>query len=147
MNVKWSMMIALALFVFLTTKREPSMVELKRRYKIMRDHIPQDSKYSILKEPIPLTGFRKAPWSSEIGYNVNKGGEIGICMDQDVNSMMAVLIHELAHVTVEEYDHSKEFFDNMQEIRQLAIESGVYQPSMTKTQYCGGHISDKNITS
>ena len=38
--------------------------------------------------------------TTNVGFNSNKGDNIAVCVDGDVNSIMHVLLHELAHCTV-----------------------------------------------
>jgi hypothetical protein len=77
-----------------------------------------------------------------IGSNVNKGYEIYICLDgDDVNSAMYILIHELAHMSVPEYDHSDHFWKNFDELRYFAEGLGVYVETGTR-KYCGDQINE-----
>jgi hypothetical protein len=84
-------------------------------------------------------------WDKEngpIGSNVNKGYEIYICLDgDDVNSAMYVLLHELAHMSVPEYDHTKNFWAHFEKLKKISIQSGVYTPHGTRT-YCGDVVKD-----
>ena len=143
--VAFVILIILAGITVKNTEQPNSLKELKERYTIFREYLKSvpnlPEKYEPVKNPVVVVGFKRFPWSSEVGYNTNKGGEIGVCTDNDPNSMMHVLIHELAHMTVKEYDHSPEFFKNMNELKAMAIKCGVYTP-MKPTKYCGGEISD-----
>ena len=77
-----------------------------------------------------------------IGSNVNKGYEIYICLaGDDVNSATYVLLHELAHMTVSEYDHSNAFWENFKKIKELAASSGIYVKNGNRN-YCGDSIHD-----
>ena len=77
-----------------------------------------------------------------IGSNVNKGYEIYICLDgDDVNSAMYVLIHELAHMSVKEYDHSGDFWTNFKKLKEIAIENGLYTRQGARG-YCGDVVRD-----
>ncbi len=78
----------------------------------------------------------------ELGYNINKGHEIAICYDKDVNSMFHVLLHELAHSTVPEYDHSDKFWKNTEKLTTVASGAGLYRPIEHKKTYCGQSIRD-----
>jgi hypothetical protein len=84
-------------------------------------------------------------WSKDngpIGSNVNKGYEIYICLDgNDVNSAMYVLLHELAHMSVPEYDHTNKFWEHFEKLKKIAINTGVYVPIGTRT-YCGDVVKD-----
>ena len=84
-------------------------------------------------------------WSKNkgpIGSNVNKGYEIYICLDgNDVNSAMYVMIHELAHMSVPEYDHTTKYWTNFSKLKKLCIDNGFYTASSVRT-YCGDVIKD-----
>jgi hypothetical protein len=54
---------------------------------------------------------------------------------------MYVLLHELAHSTVDDYDHSKEFWENFKELREIAVAAGIYTP-IKESRYCGQTIKD-----
>jgi uncharacterized SAM-binding protein YcdF (DUF218 family) len=78
----------------------------------------------------------------ELGYNTNKGYEIGLCLDGTVNQIFHVLLHELAHSTVSEYEHSTNFWQNFKELRELATKIGIYEPVNSSEKFCGKYISD-----
>jgi len=142
-------MIAFILLLFvniwlLSQTREPQkMIEIKERYKILRDHLTEteNEKFHMLTRCTPLTGFTKMV--DEVGYNTNKGSEIAICLDGEVNDIFHVLIHELAHSTLDEYSHSPEFWKNYKELREICIELGIYKKINEKKEFCGKHIQDK----
>lgn len=96
--------------------------------------------HPVLK-PAILTGiFGKR--DGVIGSNINKGYEIYICLDgDDINSATYVLLHELAHMTVEEYDHSDKFWENFKNLKELAVKNGIYVKN-GKKNYCGDVIND-----
>ena len=136
-------MITIALWIILIiivlTLRPPRHVqEFKNRYKKFITVLPD--KYKHLRTPVPLTIFSGN--SGQVGYNINKGSEIGICADGTTNQMMHVLLHELAHTTVREYDHSKKFWNNFKELRQIAQDNSLYTPINESSDYCGKHVKD-----
>lgn len=142
-------MIALALLIvinllILKMTQEPQvLVEVKQRYKKLRDHLNEtkNEKYAMLKTPVPLTGMRRMKES--VGYNTNKGGEIVVCLDGNANDVFHVLIHELAHCTVKEYSHSDKFWRNYIELRDMCVELGIYEQIPDRKEFCGQHIQDK----
>lgn len=78
-----------------------------------------------------------------IGYNVNKGYEIYICLEKDnIDAAMNVLIHELAHITVDEYDHSPDFWKSFKDLKELCKVLGIYTPIEGTPEYCGITIKD-----
>lgn len=128
----------------LTQTREPLVfTEVKEKYQTLREHIrdTQHPKFQMLIRCIPVTGFRKM--NGVVGYNTNKGGEIALCLDGDTNEIFHVLIHELAHCTVDEYSHSDEYWNNYIELRDICVNLGIYEKIPERTKFCGQHIQDK----
>jgi hypothetical protein len=60
---------------------------------------------------------------------------------EDIDSAMYVFLHELAHMTVSEYDHTTKFWDNFKDLRIVCQNIGVYSPVGAK-QYCGKEVKD-----
>jgi hypothetical protein len=132
----------LGLVVF--TNSEPEMLtELKYRYFKTLDILREtgDPIWEPVLKPAIITGLNGKK-DGVIGSNVNKGYEIYICLDgDDVNSAFYVLIHELAHMTVPEYDHSIKFWDNFEKLKKICIDNGLYLKSGER-KYCGDAIRD-----
>lgn len=135
-------LVFLVLIILIYNREDPLLREIKKRYNKFADHLRFNEKYSDLcKNRSIITGLKKK--SDTIAYNVNKGYEVYIAIDNesDINSAMYVLIHELAHSTVPEYDHSSQFWMNFKELRQIAYNIGIYEP-MKESRYCGQTIKD-----
>ena len=130
-------------YILHTTIEPREFTEVKEKYKTLRDHLREtnNEKFHMLVRPIPITG-RKVMTES-VGFNVNKGSEITICLDGNTNEIFHVLIHELAHSTVEEYSHSERFWANYNELMEICIQIGIYQKIIEKTEFCGQHVQDK----
>ena len=137
-------------FMFLTLlsivrfNKEPTMLtELKLRYWAILDMLRASGDplwFPVLKPSI-ITGIYGKK-DGVIGSNVNKGYEIYICLDgDDVNSAVYVLIHELAHMSVPEYDHTQNYWENFKKLKELCIEKGLYTKGGDR-QYCGDTIKD-----
>lgn len=124
--------------IILTTKEPYELTEVKRRYAILIKNCPEE--FKILRKPIIITAFRKR--FGEIGYNVNKGCEIGLCIDGTPNQIFHVLIHELAHSTVKVYSHDSEFWEKFEKLRQVCIDLGIYETIPEKTPFCGKTVHD-----
>jgi hypothetical protein len=133
---------ALALAVL--TNQEPKMLtELKYRYFKTLDILREtgDPMWKPVLKPAIITGLNGKK-DGVIGSNVNKGYEIYICLDgDDVNSAFYVLIHELAHMTVPEYDHSIKFWENFEKLKKICVDSGLYVKGGER-KYCGDSIRD-----
>jgi len=123
--------------------REPkNLTEVKRRYKILREYIKNEpsvpEKFYVLKTPILLAGKE----AGELGYNSNKGYEIGLCLNGSPNDIFHVLLHELSHSTVEEYSHSEQFWKNFSELRSMCTNLGIYERIPERKAFCGQFIQD-----
>lgn len=142
-------MIALILLLFINlvilykTREPQELLEVKEKYRILREHIRDtgNEKYKMLVHPTPITGMKRM--KDSVGSNTNKGSEIVVCLDGKTNEIFHVLIHELAHSTVDEYSHSQQFWNNYIELRDMCVHLGIYQQIPQKTEFCGQHIQDK----
>ena len=128
--------------ILILNREHPMLTELKKRYNILLNAVQFHEKYGHLYHNRSIiTGLKKK--EDTIAYNINKGYEIYIAIDDesDVNSAMYVLLHEIAHTTVEEYDHSPEFWANFKELREIAVNAHLYSP-VKNSLYCGQTIND-----
>jgi hypothetical protein len=141
--IPFLVLIVINLIILFMIREPENFVEVKKRYKILREHIEKtnNEKFRVLIRPIPLTALRKM--SGTVGYNVNKGADITICIDGEVNEIMHVLIHELSHSTVPEWTHSENFWNNFMELRGICESIGIYTRLPDKTKFCGQYIQDK----
>ena len=130
-------------FLLATTREPREFVEVKEKYEILRRHIKENEhpKFHMLSRHIPITGYKKM--NGTVGYNTNKGQEIAICLDGSVNEIFHVLVHELAHSTVEEFSHSDDYWNNYIELRDICVNLGIYEKIPERTEFCGQHVQDK----
>ena len=83
-------------------------------------------------------------------YSVNKGEKISVCI-RDIdntfiydNTILFVVIHELAHVMTHEVGHTPLFWDNMKYLLEEGEKVGIYKPinyEKQPKQYCGMEIN------
>ena len=94
--------------------------------------------------------------SSYTSYSVNKGEKVVFCLrsrDQnnqlmDLNTMMFVAIHELAHISTKTVGHDTTFWTNFKWLLENAIQIGVYQEQNFQkkpVEYCGIKITDSPL--
>ena len=130
-------------YILAITQEPRELVEIKEKYEILRKHITDTDhkKFHMLRRCIPITGV--TAMNGTVGYNTNKGAEIVVCLGGSPNEIFHVLIHELAHCTVEEYSHSDQYWENYIELRDMCVDLGIYEKIPEKTKFCGQHIQDK----
>ena len=138
MIILYIILAIVALAILVTTQEPLEFRELRQKYDKFVNVLPEE--FSMLKKKsilLCLTG------KGEPGYNVNKGYEIAICNDPDVNAMFHVLLHELAHCTVPEYKHSTKFWANLSKLKNIATKHELYTPISEPKNFCGKtNISD-----
>jgi len=94
-----------------------------------------------------------SPGNKYTSYSINKGDKIVFCLRAkdgsndlvDINTMMFVAIHELAHLMTKSIGHTTEFWDNMRFLLKVGIEIGVYKKqdfNSNPVDYCGTKITD-----
>ena len=130
--------------IILMNIQEPERLsEVREKYSTLREHLKEtnNQEFKMLCKEIPITAHRRM--NGSIGYNVSKGSDIGLCIDGEPNEIFHVLIHELAHCTVDEYSHSKDFWKKFEELRTMCVSLGIYREIPQRTEFCGKHIQDK----
>lgn len=132
MIVLYIILAIVSLYLICTTDEPSEFRQLREKYQRFIDILPP--KYSNIKNKTILTCLTS---KREPGYNVNKGYEIVICYDKDVNSMFHVLLHELAHGTINEYKHSSKFWANLKELKNIAVENNLYTRISRPKNFCG----------
>lgn len=142
------LILLLVLVVLLIINQEPPLLsEIKRRYDFLIESLKQSNQFEVLvKNRAVITAKDRKPGDDSIAFNVNKGYEIHICLDgKKINGAMYVLLHELAHITVKEFDHTEEFWTNFKKLREYASSIGIYTPEK-EIEYCGQIIRDSLFT-
>lgn len=96
--------------------------------------------------------------SSDTSYSENKGQKIVVCLRDktrapqyplvDENTVMFVMLHEMAHLMTETIGHTQEFWGNFKRILHDAVQVGIYTPvnyAQRPVPYCGMTITDSPI--
>lgn len=96
--------------------------------------------------------------SKDTSYSENKGQKIVVCLRDktkppkyplvDLNTIMFVMLHEMAHLMTETIGHTQEFWTNFKRILGDAVKVGIYHPvnyAHQPTPYCGMTITDTPI--
>jgi hypothetical protein len=96
--------------------------------------------------------------SNDTSYSENKGQKIVVCLRDktkgpefpliDRNTVMFVMLHEMAHLMTETIGHTSEFWNNFKRLLHDAVKVGIYQPvnyAHSPTPYCGMTITDSPI--
>jgi len=120
------------------------------KYKDYKQYIDQ------LKEKIAYVIINESTENnSYTSYSVNKGEQIVFCLRSkidnnlhDINLIMYVALHELAHVASPEYGHTQLFKKIFALITNVAIELNLYKKikfNENPVEYCGLIISESIV--
>ena len=104
----------------------------------------------------PETFIENDIHASTTSYSENKGEKIVVCIRDkrapypfaDENTVMFVLLHEMAHLMTTTVGHTPEFWANFKRILHDAVQCGLYSPvnyTHSPTDYCGMTITDSPI--
>ncbi len=101
----------------------------------------------------PQRFLESTPEAEHTSYSVNKGESVHFCLRQrdaseqlvNMNVMMFVAIHEMAHMITKSVGHEPEFWNNFGWLLREAEQRGLYTPTDFKSHpvlYCGVTITD-----
>ena len=90
----------------------------------------------------------KESWKNDsTSYSINKGEQLVFCIRDklnnsihDINTLMFVAIHELAHIVTNELQHTDKFWNNMKKLLHRAEDLGLYtyvDYNTNPVEYCG----------
>lgn len=125
--------------------------------QIMEVEYPNDKRVNrLVKKFRPQKISESVSGTKYTSYSVNKGEKIVFCIrtkDEEqnlinLNTLMFVAIHELAHVMTVSIGHTEEFWNNMRFILKVAIRKGIYKRQDFRKNpqpYCGTTITDSPL--
>jgi predicted metal-dependent hydrolase len=129
------------------------------RVKTLLDHLKKSESQDIRTKTLlsrfnPENITENDPQEMKNGvtsYTVNKGEKIVVCLRQrnnnfvEINTLMYVIIHELAHICdLTSEQHDEKFWNNFEWLLEHAVNIGIYNYvdySKDQEPYCGMNIT------
>ena len=129
------------------------------RVKTLLDHLKKSESQDIRTKTLlsrfnPDNITENDPQEMKSGvtsYTVNKGEKIVVCLRQrnnnfvEINTLMYVIIHELAHICdLTSEQHDEKFWNNFEWLLEHAVNIGIYNYvdySKDQEPYCGMNIT------
>ena len=129
------------------------------RVKTLLDHLKKSESQDIRTKTLlsrfnPDNITENDPQEMKSGvtsYTVNKGEKIVVCLRQrnnnfvEINTLMYVIIHELAHICdLTSEQHDEKFWNNFEWLLEHAVNIGIYNYvdySKDEEPYCGMNIT------
>lgn len=116
--------------------------------------VPNDKRVKRLKDRLYDVKIEESPMEKDVSsYTINKGELISMCVRHkkknktfhDYQTLLFVLIHELAHVASISKGHNREFMTNFKFLLEHAVESKMYYAqdySNSPITYCGVKVTN-----
>tara|TARA_Y100000389_G_scaffold161729_1_gene164264 strand:- start:4410 stop:4931 length:522 start_codon:yes stop_codon:yes gene_type:complete len=132
-------------------KLEELISKLKEKYG------DKNSKVNLLIKRFNSNEIREAlPLKNQTSYSINKGEKIVLCLRSrdskqsltDINTLVFVALHEIAHVMSISIGHKTEFWENFRFLLAHAIHWKIYKEQDFKKKpkpYCGLKITSSPL--
>jgi hypothetical protein len=135
-------------------------LNLKKLIEYIENNSENDKEYIIFKDNLDLIKskidkviFKETPGDSNYtSYSVNKGEELYFCIRSkknnkihDINDLLYVAIHEIAHIGCPEIGHTNLFFKINLYLLKKAVEFNLYKYENYNNQpreYCGINLNN-----
>ena len=126
------------------TSRSKKLIDINKQCDAFIQYIKKKNNKSlerILNTPFKIEQINR--WYEFVGVTLDGGKEVAICTEGEMNDMMHVVIHELAHVARNDIEHDKAYWDVQKTLTNYAIEGGFYNTIDSNKKFCGKVIGDK----
>ena len=77
-----------------------------------------------------------------VGVTLDGGKEVAVCTEGEMNDIIHVVIHELAHVARNDIEHDDAYWAVQSKLNKYAIEGGFYTSVGKSRKFCGKVIGD-----
>ena len=119
----------------------------------LQKKIPSDERVARLVKGFRRAEIEEAPNDDGSSYTINKGDLVAICLRHkkddhpfhDYNTLLFVIIHEMAHIASISEGHNSEFITNFKWLLQQAKDLGYYEPvnyNKSPMTYCGVKVTN-----
>ena len=119
----------------------------------LQKKIPSDERVKRLVKGFRRAEIEEAPNDDGSSYTINKGDLVAICLRHkkddhpfhDYNTLLFVIIHEMAHIASISEGHNSEFITNFKWLLQQAKDLGYYEPvnyNKSPMTYCGVKVTN-----
>lgn len=132
-------------------------ISLEKLVDYLNKKFPNDKRIIRLKKKFNSSNISESISGTKYtSYSVNKGEKIVFCLRSkdskeklvNLNTMLFVSIHELAHIMTLSVGHTDEFWENMKFLLKYAIKINIYKKQNFRKNpepYCGTKITDSPL--
>jgi hypothetical protein len=119
----------------------------------LENNYPSDDRVKRLTKGFRRAKIEEAPNDDGSSYTINKGDLVALCLRHkekdhpfhDYNTLLFVVIHEMAHIASISEGHNTEFITNFKWLLQEAKKFGHYEPvnyQKSPMTYCGVKVTN-----
>ena len=119
----------------------------------LQKQTPEDDRVKRLVKGFKRAEIEEAPNDDGSSYTINKGDLVALCIRHkekghpfhDYNTLLFVIIHEMAHIASISEGHNSEFIENFKWLLQNAKALGYYEPvnyQKSPITYCGIKVTN-----
>ena len=119
----------------------------------LEKNYPSDDRVKRLIKGFRRADIEEAPNDDGSSYTINKGDLVALCLRHkqeghpfhDYNTLLFVIIHEMAHIASISEGHNSEFITNFKWLLKEAKIFGYYEPVNYQTSpmtYCGVKVTN-----
>jgi predicted metal-dependent hydrolase len=131
-------------------------ININKLLDFLKEKYDSDPVKRLIKKYDPTNITESSASSKYTSYSVNKGEKIVLCIRSrdddakliDLNTLMFVVLHELAHIMTVSVGHTEEFWTNFKFLLTKGIELDIYKEidySKNPQKYCGITITDSPL--
>jgi predicted metal-dependent hydrolase len=131
-------------------------ININKLFELLKEKYESEPVKRLIKKYDPTNITESSASSKYTSYSVNKGEKIVLCIRSrdeeskliDLNTLMFVSLHELAHIMTLSVGHTEEFWTNFKFLLTKGIELEIYKEidySKNPQKYCGITITDSPL--
>lgn len=135
------------------------IAQIRAKISLLVEHLiksnsPSDPRIIMLKNNYNPNNFKEGVDNPEYtSYSINKGEKIVLCLRNknklvDINTLIFVVLHEVAHIATEEIGHTEDFWANFRWILEESMNIGIYikqEFDKKPVEYCGMTITSSPL--
>ena len=138
------LLIVVSFILAVYTSRTKTLVIVNEKCNALVDYIKSKGDDPDLRRaldtPFKIESINK--WYDFVGVTLDGGKEVAVCTEGEINDIMHIVIHEMAHVARNDVEHDDAFWKTQAKIKKYAIEGQFYRPIVGTKKLCGKPISD-----
>ena len=137
-------LLILAFVLCVSSTKSKKLIKINKRCQQFINYInskgKDDDLSRIFSVPFKIESINR--WYDVVGVTLDGGKEVAVCTEGELNDIMHVVIHELAHVARNDTEHDDAYWQVQSKLNDYAIKGGFYTSVGKRKKFCGKVIGD-----